>query len=243
MENLHGLFFEFSNRSRLNVLLLVAEERMRLSKISEKLDITTSEVSRHLTRLTKAKLLDKDLEQRYGLTPYGESVISFFPALNILLRHRDYFMTHNLSAIPKRYLLNLDVLSTCEFMSGLNNFVQILENGLTEKNEFEWIITDQLFLNYKNCGAPLKDMRLIIPSNEVQRLPRSDGDHESSGLEIRELENVDVTLGLSESVACLQLPDLSGKIDYNVSIIGRDREFLAWSKDVFLHYWGKARPI
>ena len=69
MENACRLLFELSSSERMNLLKKLQKQRMKLSHVSEKLDMTITEASRHLQRLSEAKLIQKDVDWLYGLTP------------------------------------------------------------------------------------------------------------------------------------------------------------------------------
>jgi DNA-binding IclR family transcriptional regulator len=48
----------------MNLLEELQKQRMKLSHVSEKLDMTITEASRHLQRLTDAKLIQKDVNPK-----------------------------------------------------------------------------------------------------------------------------------------------------------------------------------
>jgi predicted transcriptional regulator len=78
LENFNSLLFELSSHDRLDILFLLKKTQMKLSHISKKLDFTVQETSRNITRLSEAKMISKDVDGLYHLTPYGnEALISF----------------------------------------------------------------------------------------------------------------------------------------------------------------------
>lgn len=52
MENLCGLLFELSSAERMNMLNSLRNERLKLSHLAKRLDMTVTETSRHLQRLS-----------------------------------------------------------------------------------------------------------------------------------------------------------------------------------------------
>ena len=60
----------------MNVLLELQKQRLKLSHISEKLDMTITEASRHLQRLSEARLIQKEVDGSYGLTHFGNLTLS-----------------------------------------------------------------------------------------------------------------------------------------------------------------------
>jgi predicted transcriptional regulator len=79
LKTFSSLLFELSSSDRLDILSLLKRTPLKLSHISKKLDFTVQETSRNITRLSEAKLIRKDVDGAFHLTPYGEE------ALNLLL--------------------------------------------------------------------------------------------------------------------------------------------------------------
>ena len=57
--NASEVMFEFSNETRVKILYILLEGAQRLSDISKHLEVTTAEVSRHLSRLLRAGIIKK----------------------------------------------------------------------------------------------------------------------------------------------------------------------------------------
>jgi predicted transcriptional regulator len=79
MENIGSLFFELSNDERMMILINLDKESMRLSQLVKKQEMTPTEASRHLQRLTDIDLIAKDADNLYKITPYGRLVLSVIP--------------------------------------------------------------------------------------------------------------------------------------------------------------------
>jgi DNA-binding transcriptional ArsR family regulator len=62
MEDLCNLLFEVSNEDRLRILLQLDKEALNATNLSKELDLTIQESSRHLSRLSRVKLIQKDVE-------------------------------------------------------------------------------------------------------------------------------------------------------------------------------------
>ena len=82
-----------SNEYRYQILLMLREKPMRISDITRRLDFTTAEVRRHVTRLNEVSLIQRDLDGYYYLTPYGETSLVLFQELIFLTANKDYFKT------------------------------------------------------------------------------------------------------------------------------------------------------
>ena len=100
LENWSSLLFELSSIDRLDILMLLKKNPLKLSHISNKLDFTVQETSRNVTRLSEAGLTRKDADGGFHLTPYGEEALNLLSGFKFLYKNREYFMTHTLSLFP-----------------------------------------------------------------------------------------------------------------------------------------------
>lgn len=77
MDDTVELLFELSSSDRLALLLEVKANKQRLTQLAQKLSATVQETSRHLSRLSDAKLIEKDSAAFYGLTAFGRLALNF----------------------------------------------------------------------------------------------------------------------------------------------------------------------
>lgn len=246
LEKLCKLLFELSSCERINVMLELQKQRLKLSHVSKKLDMTVTEASRHLQRLSEARLIQKDAEGLYGLTTFGVLTLSLLSGLGFVSRYRDYFMEYDISRIPYEFINRIGELG--EGGLGADTFRNIheTEKMFQEAREYVWILSDQILMS----GGPIVGervksdvkLRVILPESLLPPpgykpiLPPSPG-----GFQRRVLPKVEVIIVMTEKVATFCLPNQSGKIDYT-GFGGSDPKFHKWCKDLFLYYWEKATP-
>ena len=72
MKRLHKLLFELASAERMNIMLELKKEKLKLSHVSRKIDLTVTEASRHLQRLNESKLIQKDIDGYFALTSFGD---------------------------------------------------------------------------------------------------------------------------------------------------------------------------
>ena len=106
------LMFELSSSERVNLLLKLQKQKMKLSHISEKLDMTITETSRHLQRLSEAKLIQKDVNGLYGLTHFGNLALALISGICCISKNTQYFSEHDLSHLPSEFIERLGELSS-----------------------------------------------------------------------------------------------------------------------------------
>ena len=66
MEDLCDLLFEFSSPERMRIMKSLLAERLKLTQVSKKLDMTVTEASRHLQRLSDIQLIEKDVDGAFS---------------------------------------------------------------------------------------------------------------------------------------------------------------------------------
>ena len=115
MENLYELLFELSNEDRYRILINLDREALTVTSISETLNLSKQEVSRHISRLSNAKLTQKRTDGSYYLTQYGKLVLKQIPGLNFISQHKGYFSTHTLTGIPLEFINRIGDLSNSNY--------------------------------------------------------------------------------------------------------------------------------
>jgi predicted transcriptional regulator len=226
----------------MTILSNLSREPLKLSHLAQRQDMTVTETSRHLQRLSDAELITKDSEGLYGVTPYGRLILSLLPSLGFVSGNRAYFLEHDTSVLPPEFVARFGELSSFTFgedtISNLVHHMKILE----ESEEFCWTAANQFHL-----GSPALvpeslrrgvDLRTILPS-EVVPPP---GFKPAEGVQRRTVPGFNLVVIVSDKEAVLGLPYLSGKMDH-AQYFSRDPAFLKWCKDLFLYYWERGKPL
>jgi predicted transcriptional regulator len=144
LENLNNLLFELSSNDRLDILFLLKATPLKLSHISNKLDFTVQATSRNITRLSDAKLITKDVDGAFHLTPYGDEVLNILSGFRFLFKNRNYFTNHKLTELPKRFRASLGILDSCKFINDVMIIFHNIESMIAKAEKFVWILTDQV---------------------------------------------------------------------------------------------------
>jgi predicted transcriptional regulator len=252
LENFNNLLFELSSGDRLDILFLLRKTPLKLSHISKKLDFTVQETSRNITRLSDAKLLGKDVDGAFHLTPYGEEALNLLSGFRFLFKNREYLTAHVLTGLPERFRASIGVLEGCEFVDDVMVAFHNVENMIANAEKFVWILTNQVLAStipyLKEAVERGTEFRLImpgdyVPSEGVRELvsnPAFEKANRAKKLENRFLDAVDVFLCLSEKeVAALSFPNLEGKLDY-IGFKSKNKSVTDWSKALYEFYWEKA---
>ena len=245
MELICDLLFELSNTARLEIMYKLQDGKQRLSHLSNNMDLTISEISRHLQRLSDSKLIQKDPNGSYLLTPYGENVLSQLQGFCFIAGNSAFFNDHDLSFIPYEFRNRIGELAK----SSLGNHVFIgleeAEKAITATQKQMWILTDMVF---NRLAMPLVgklsstfDCRIILPASIMPRDNGAPIPSTAPGVQKRVLPEVNVVVLVSDEDAVFCVPQLGGKMDYT-GFRARDPVSYKWCRDLFLYFWDKAMP-
>jgi predicted transcriptional regulator len=255
MENVCSLFFELSNEDRLSIMLQLEKEPLKLTHISKRLDLTSSESHRQLSRLLERKLVMKNVEGFFSLTPFGEQALKWIPGYTFISDNSDYFQSHYLSNLPYELLIRLGDLSESMFSNDALVSVSNIETMIREADEYIKTIHDQFLLSaYPLASEAVKQDVQIKTIDPIVYRPSlqikgevSEEDKKTLSLAVREgrlcmrkMEKFDVFLWMSEKeVAIISFPALEGKFDYLGFTSKRDRAH-KWCNNLFEYYWERA---
>lgn len=240
----HSLLFELSHPGRLNILHLLKEEPMRLSHLSKKLDVTTAEVSRHLERLGKSNLIERDSENTYSITSFAAIILSEVSKLDFLTKHIDYFIKHDLSIIPT-HLHWFNSMAQGQISKGTLETTSLIKDASVDARKFVYVISDQVMRGIVTIDCKKNEdgvvFKKIYPKGSD--LPPEYESRMGETFDIRTLEDVPLGLKLNEKLAGVALRDSSEKVDYSEIMVGEDEAFRKWVIALFDYYWENSKPI
>ena len=244
MEKLCNILFELSHEDRIRIFLQLQKNVMKLTHLSEKLDLKVQETSRHLSRLSDAKLISKDVEGFYHLTPYGEHVIKLLPGLNFLCKHKKYFTTHKSHHLPSPFVSRIGELENCTFTDDVMVAFHKVNILIEEAKKFVWILSSQILMSTLSfLEAAVKrgvKFMLILPEDLVPPPGFKPIPNIPNRIERRTLERVDVVIVMSEKNARIAFPTADDKMDH-IGFGSTDEMSHKWCKDLFEYYWEKAK--
>ena len=245
MKRLCNLLFELSSKDRLKILLELKKKAMRLTTLSKKLNLTVQETSRHLSRLSDAKLIKKGGNGFYRPTPYGEHAMKLLPGFQFLSKHREYFTTHTTSHLPNEFMSRIGDLLNCTFTNDVMVTFHSVENMIQEAQEYVWILSNQILMSARPfLEEAVKrgvEFRIILPEDLIPPPDFEPNPAIAKGMKMRTLKRIDVVTAMSEKEAREVFPTRDGKMDYFV-FGTTDKRSHKWCRDLFLYYWERAKP-
>jgi predicted transcriptional regulator len=242
-EALAELLFNLGSVDRLTLLSQINGRKQKLASLSKTINASMPECTRHLARLREAGLVKRDSDGFYVTTTLGEAMLRLLPIQDFLLRHREYFLSHDLSRLPSSFVVRLGELAKSNYVERFGRVLDRVRETIFEVTEFACVIADDPIIVGRSLGKGLqtKDVRarFILPtgiSPDILRaiktpFPRA---------ELATLKDVRLALGLNEKAAGVIFPTLEGKIDFGAGFFGDDPTFREWCNDLFEYYWKRS---
>ncbi len=251
MEHLAELLFILASMDRLTLLSEIGVEKRRLSQLTAKLSATPQETSKHLMRLRNAKLIEKDSDGFFGLTAFGKIMLNLLPSINFLMQNREYFLSHDISSLPREFIERIGELQEGEYAEKVGSILAHVQLVVQDAEEYIWLMADHPLggEEYITGSGKLESSstvtwRIIVPAGsniDWPELQKTVGIHKGR-IEYHLIEHpydINVGIALNEKIAGLTFPDVTGRLDFNSGFRSNDPVFRKWCQDLFVIHWNK----
>jgi predicted transcriptional regulator len=237
LKDLCDLLFELSSEERVTIMRSLQDERMKLSHLAKKLDMTVTETSRQLQRLSDSLLVAKDVDGTFSPTLYGELAVSLLLNLDFISENRQYFLDHRVSNIPYGFINRLGELSSSTYEMDSVKVITHCTELLKNAEDYIWAQSYQLLPDH----VPIIEdhikngciFRGIFPENIDLPLPLLPN--------IRTRNRVELRILVTEKAAMSGFEHLTGTPHYS-GFFSEDSKFIEWCKEVHQHYWERSKP-
>ena len=255
MERLCDLYFELSNEDRLGILYKLEGGDMNVSTLAHEIGITTQECSRHVSRLSEARLIEKNPEGLHGLTQYGRLSLKMIPGQRFVAEHRDYFLTHTMERLPPEFICRIGELRESDLTPNVMVTFNLLQTLIENAERHVWIMHDRYLMNILPLSADalrrgVKIRTLDAPPREQsldQERPTyiDEADEElfiegwhDGRIEVRKSDAIGLFIYISEKEAVIAFPLADGSFDY-LGFYSEDQSTLSYCRDLFDHYYDR----
>jgi len=233
------LFTELSSENRLCILQTLDEEPMTFTSLIKEVNMNSTEASRQLSRLTEAQLIEKKGDGRYHNTLFGKLVLSSISDLDFISGKSGFFLNHDTSHIPLNLLRQIDALSTGEIITGVYNILNTHEKLGDGIKSHMWYMSDDFPRHHlPDTERKLEEgveIRVILPKDKCSASLLSEKNRKK--IETKVMDEIKISVIVSDKFCMLELPGPDGKIDHNNAIFGYDDRFRDWCKNLFQYYW------
>jgi predicted transcriptional regulator len=267
MVSLDDMLFEISSEVRHKILEILRTGSTTVTNVSNDLQISMTEASRHFNRLSQVGLIQKNPSGDYSITILGKTVLTQLGPLEFITRHSEYFDSHDATAIPEQFLNRIhelrEAVPTYTSRANIMKTVQKMEATVFHAEEFYDCILDQGSMELIIYAEPDPESadrvtelvqkgvrsRALMPNTvDVNRIhPDSMNSfmelHRYDNFEFRVFDEIPLLLQMNEKgVALLAFLNMENVIDF-MGFSATDSRSIQWCKDVFEYYWKKATPF
>ena len=257
--NINEIFFEFSNKGRYEVIRSLYKEGKRHSQLDNELNIPGSEISRHLKRLIEKNLIVKSVDNKYNMTNIGKIFFQIIDIFEVSLKHKDFFNTHDITAIPLYLISQIGDLKTIETSNKTLQNIELWSDLVKNSKKFIFAVSDQFQISLlpiaeKKIRTQSIEIRALIDKHVLKsyRIPEewSQIFQDSKAFyknikiyqNIRILDKIKFSLVVSDKGAILFL-NKEGEIDYSQCLIDNSESYIKWTKELFKFYWRKGKAL
>ena len=243
------LFLEVASEIRYHILKKLDEKNQKQSQVAKEVGMTLPESHRQFERLTKFGLIIKTSEGMYSLTPFGKIFLDHIESLGFLLKYKNYFNTHKVGNLPKKFVKRLSDLNESTLVEGafvLNDkMIQIAGNGKYLRVISAHVPPDAFRQGLESAKKTGKQVSIIyakttiIPKGFKKEFTNPEvNELISSGTYQRKMtDKVQIYVVLNDKTAMVLFPDINGNVDLNFAFVSEDPTFHEWCMDYHQFMW------
>ncbi len=235
-------------------------KKMTLSELSEHVGASSPACVHALRELTKEHVTRQDEKRNYLLTNIGEIVTRKFAEVNAtitaLSEHREFWLDHDLSDIPKPLLDKIGCLADSTILSSpatdlfsvFNTFFMLLGNSKEIRGISPFFVED-LTIQFIKLVDKNIDVKLIVTPGVLDAILRTADRKELENAVKKNLKlfKIESQPNIAATVADYFLllgffrPD--GQFDWSHGLLSYSPDALAWGQELYAYYVEKAEPV
>ena len=254
----------FSEKRR-DAFLYLIDGPKTLDQIKTHLKVSTPEIQPRLKELQAENMVEKVYDD-YKLTQLGEIAAHylkmFYETTNAIDRHKHFWNTHDLTTIPKEFLLRIKELNSCELVrlddcnlcESHEEFIESVANSIYFKGATSIFIREWIYL-FSELSKERIPIEIIITPDIYKKIKKEYSEELEIGLqnpnarmyvcdEQRGFSFATSKLLTDESFFSLSLNfknDLGH--DHKHDLISFDWDAFKWGEDLFEYYKCRSTEI
>ena len=241
---------------RRSILIALKNGKKPLRELRDPLGVSSTTAIHALRELKKDNLVFQAEDRGYALTKLGEvmvlKLVDIMDAIEVLKKHEDFWLVHDLSGIPLHLLDKIGALSNSSLLSNTaadifkshTTLLQILETSNEVKGIYPVFHLDYLKIFEELVKRRRIDVELIVTNEVLENivgLMETEEDFKSflqePNLSLFAMnEDIKLALTLTDSIFYLGFFADNGVYDRNSALIGNDEKALSWGRELHEHY-------
>jgi predicted transcriptional regulator len=241
---------------RRDIFIALQAGKKALRELRDELSVSSTTAIHALRELEKDNLIFQDGDRDYALTKIGGVIAlklsDFVDAIDVLKKHEEFWLTHDLSGIPPHLLEKIGALRGSSLLKidalqlPHDEFINLLCQSKWVKGISPIYFSDYAMRLNELINVHC-DVQLILTVDVLNKFIDSIGlDDLKNGISQGNLqmsltkEEVNVAFTVADNFVSLGLFRLDGTYDLTVDLISHDREAINWGIKLFEYYQQKA---
>ena len=257
IEQVSELCFELSNPDRLRIMQVIKDAPMKLTDISESIDVTHQQCLRHLKRLVDVLLVERNPDGLYELSSFGELILQLIPSLIFVSQHNEYFSTHSVSHLPSEFVARIGDLSESILLTNVMEALSEIESIVKTADEYIKVIINKRTHSLRphiadavRRGVLVKSLSVTsyVPNIDVKREINKKDEHDIIDAEkegrvmVADQTEFPVYIYMSEKTVFLALPLHDDSFDYT-GFFSSSPNAVRFCNNIFEYYWKRTHII
>ena len=227
--------------TRIQILSIVHESPTSFSNISTRIDLSNSEISRHLNRLFDQGVLEKDTKsRRIFLTKYGELIHHSLQPLQFYCEYNHIFSDHDVLDLPDFLLVNIPLLKHAEIVKGTGPVMFKMQEVMGRTKKYIKMMVNQPF-PFGKTGISID---FIVPLDMMTLRDKIEAS--SLKVEVRLYQSVKYSICLTDNdEALLFLPKDETSPDFEICFYVSSAQNPAFNfiNQIWNHFWKNGKKI
>ncbi len=249
---------------RRQIIIALREGKRALSELRDSLGVSSTTAIHALRELEKENIIFQDKSRKYGLTRIGYVIglklSDFVDAVEVLKKHEDFWLTHDLSGIPPHLLEKIGWLKgstlieppATDFFRVHTVYVDIVRTAKEIIGVSSIFIPEFSFLFEKLLIDEGTEVQLVITKEVLDRiLETTDKDLLKRVLKDKIVklklyvmkEDKKIGLTVTDKFISLGFFNLDGTYDWNRDLISSSQRAIAWGRELFKYYVNNSKIV
>ncbi len=241
---------------RRRILTALKTGKKPLRELRVPLGVSSTTAIHALRELEKDNLVFQAEDRGYALTKIGEIIVfklvDMMAAIEVLKKHEDFWLEHDLRGIPLHLLDRIGALSNSSLITDTSTdifkshttLLQILETANEVKGIYPVFHLDYLKIFEELVKRRRIDVELIVTNDVLENIVGLVETEEAFKSFLHEPnlslfameEGIKLALTLTDSMFYLGFFADNGVYDHNSALISDDEKALSWGRELHEHY-------
>jgi predicted transcriptional regulator len=245
---------------RRKIFVALMDGKRGLSELRKTLEVSSTTAIHALRDLEKNKLIFEDEKRNYGLTKIGEimalKIVDFVDAVEVLQKHEEFWLTHDLSGIPPHLMERVGWLKDSAIIEAPatdifkvhSTYIDMVSKAKEIKGISPIFVPEFPFI-YETLAIENKmPIQLVVTEEVLNKIKREMLEkifsNKNSKLELFVMkEDIKVALTITDYFISLGFFNFDGTYDWNKDLIGYDKVAIDWGKELFEWYRKRTESV